>query len=297
MKETIAIFGGTGTLGKYVVRAFLTAGHPVRLLVRNRAKATDLISNQATLIQGDLADHAAIADALTGATWVYCSLSGDEGGRPSAFQAEREGLANILSASNRAGIGRIGYLSGHTLDLTTTRWWVYDMKRAALNQLKQTHIPYLIFKPSSFMESLTEKGTIRGNAIQVIGRGNNPVWFIAANDFAGQVCRAFQKGLTNREYIIQGPETHSFHQAALALQQALPAQKLVIRKTPVFVLTLLGLFVPSLGFLAKLFGDIDRLPEPFAGQLAWDELGKPQTTLARFLDRSTKFRLAPTQDA
>lgn len=283
MKQTIAIFGGTGTLGKYVVRAFLGAGHPVRMLVRNPAKAIELVGHEPVLIEGDLANQSAIDQTLVGADWVYCSLSDDIGARPSAFQAEREGLANILSASKRAGIGRIGYHSGHTLDLTTTNWWVWDMKRAALDQVKQSGIPYLLFKPSSFMESLTEKGTIQGNTIQLIGSGNNPVWFIAATDFAGQVLTAFQRELPNREFVIQGPEAVSYSQAATALQRALPERKLVIRKTPVFVLTLLGLFNPSLGFLAKLFGEIDRLPEPFAGQTAWDELGRPQTTLAAFL--------------
>lgn len=268
---------------KYVVRAFLAAGHPVRLLVRNPAKATDLFGDRAMFIQGDLADQAAIADTVSGATWVYCSLSGDIGQRQSAFQAERDGLAGILNASKQVNIGRIGSLSGHTLDLTTTNWWVYDMKRAALDRIKQTGLPYLIFKPSSFMESLMEKGTIRGNTIQVIGQGENPVWFVAATDFAQQVLRTFQQGLANREYIIQGPETHTFYEAVLALKQAFPAKKLVVRKTLVFILTVLGLFVPPLGFLAKLFGDIDRLPEPFAGQTAWDELGKPRTTLAEFL--------------
>jgi len=63
----IALFGGTGFVGRYLVDAFVAAGmHPV-LLVRPASKHRVPSAENCTIISGDIEDEAAIARALEGA--------------------------------------------------------------------------------------------------------------------------------------------------------------------------------------------------------------------------------------
>jgi len=68
----VLVTGGTGFVGSHSVRALLAAGHQVRLLVRNRAKAT---VQGVELADGDVTDRAAVARAVAGCDAVLHGAS------------------------------------------------------------------------------------------------------------------------------------------------------------------------------------------------------------------------------
>ena len=66
------VTGATGLLGNNLVRALLAEGHTVRALVRSKHKAQRLLADtDAELVQGDMLDVPAFADALTGCEVVF----------------------------------------------------------------------------------------------------------------------------------------------------------------------------------------------------------------------------------
>jgi len=68
----VLVTGGTGFVGSHSVRALLAAGHQVRLLVRNRAKAS---IQGVELSDGDVTDRAAVERAVAGCDAVLHAAS------------------------------------------------------------------------------------------------------------------------------------------------------------------------------------------------------------------------------
>ena len=66
----ILVTGGTGFIGRYVVRLLIRQGQRVRVLCRAPAKARRLFGETATLVEGDLLDPASLERACRGAETV-----------------------------------------------------------------------------------------------------------------------------------------------------------------------------------------------------------------------------------
>jgi len=66
---SVAVFGGTGFVGREIVRALLAKGYAVRVLARERAKARRVLpdDHRLTIIQGSIDDHARVDETLGGA--------------------------------------------------------------------------------------------------------------------------------------------------------------------------------------------------------------------------------------
>ena len=101
MKETIThitVFGGTGMLGRPVVRELVRAGYDVTAMVRNAERAKSKLPDAVRLVEGELSRRKDIRSALENSDAVYLNLST----RPDvkkydSFIAERDGLENVLA--------------------------------------------------------------------------------------------------------------------------------------------------------------------------------------------------------
>ncbi|WP_431026079.1 complex I NDUFA9 subunit family protein [Halomonas sp. H5] len=110
----ILVFGGTGFLGRHLVRELVEAGHGVRLAARHPrrpdwAEPQDPIS----LCAADIRDEAAVAEALAGASAVINAVSGYVERRGASFETIHvEGAARLARLAREAGIPRLVQLSG-----------------------------------------------------------------------------------------------------------------------------------------------------------------------------------------
>ncbi len=104
--DRIFVTGASGRIGLALVRALVAAGHDVVGLARSDDGAAAVQGLGATVVRGDLADSAALAEGLRGARFVYHLAGGVRGkGEQTADLINREGTENLLAALGQVGAG------------------------------------------------------------------------------------------------------------------------------------------------------------------------------------------------
>lgn len=281
----VAVIGATGMLGQPVTHELISADFSVRIIARDVEKARQLFPGTA-IVAGDMRDVQSLVGALRGMDTVYLNLSIKQEETQTDFHTEAEGLVNLLQAARTAGIRRIGYISSIIIryqGMNGFRWWAFDVKQEAVRLIKASGIPYSIFYPSCFMDSLY--GTQRtGRFILLVGRSDVRPWYIAAHDYGKQVVQALRlaQDNQNQEYVIQGPEAVTQHQAAKRFVAAYRKKKLAVFTAPPLLLKLSRLFSPMADYGWHITEALNNYPETFEAGQTWADLGTPDTTLEQF---------------
>jgi len=201
--DSILVVGGTGMLGEQVARQLLHDGFEVRLLARDVERARTLLGPDFDYFAGEVEDRHAIEGALEGCTGVHISLRG--GSDPKELdRVEHRGTARVAELAARQGVSRLTYLSGMLVDehaeIPGDR-----VKFRAEQAIHKSGVPYTIFKPTYFMETLPRH--VQGRLAIVLGRQPHPLHMVAASDFAQMVSRSFRMPeAANRHFFVQGPE-------------------------------------------------------------------------------------------
>ncbi|MSQ03191.1 MAG: NAD(P)-dependent oxidoreductase [Myxococcales bacterium] len=100
MAERSFVTGGTGQIGRPLVRALAAAGHDVTVLVRDPARAQAVLADGARLLTGHLEDAAAIERGVAGADHVWHLAGGLRGvGRIDADRLNRVGTEALAVAA------------------------------------------------------------------------------------------------------------------------------------------------------------------------------------------------------
>lgn len=287
----IAVIGATGMLGLPVALALMEAGFEVTALARDAERARRALPAGIAVKQADIRDEESLRAGLRGQDGLYLSLSVTPDERPGDFHTEAQGLQNILAAARAANIARVAYLSAMVHDTAHSRWWVLGVWKSALARIKSSGVPYTIFYPTNFMETLAERHTA-GRLFVMPGRGNYGHHWIAGRDFGRQVAKAFATPrAANREYYVQGPEPITYEEAALRYAHALNRSPRIIH-VPLWLFRLGGIFSSRLAFTARIMQIVLEYPEVFKARATWDELGKPTTTIEEFAARLDKQQAA-----
>ena len=205
----ITVVGGTGHLGREVVRRLLAEGNTVRVYAKGAASATDLADAGAQLVPGDIRDAAAVARAVEGATVAVCAAQGLAGtGKPSPASVDRDGNRHVVDAAAAAGaavvlVSVVGAGPDHPVEL-------HRMKGAAEAYLRSSGVPWTIVRGTAFVETWSDvlrSSANRAGRVQVFGRGRNPVNFVSVTDMATAVVRAaVDPGLRGQVIEVGGPD-------------------------------------------------------------------------------------------
>jgi len=110
----VLVTGATGKVGGAVARAALAAGCEVRALVRDPARASQLLPAGVELVLGDVSDPSSLADACAGREVVYNAMGVPEQwlADPALFEAVNvAGAANVARAAAAAGVLRLVHTS------------------------------------------------------------------------------------------------------------------------------------------------------------------------------------------
>jgi uncharacterized protein YbjT (DUF2867 family) len=284
MFRKIAVIGATGMLGKPVAQQLIHDGFDLTVLARNTTNAKEAFP-MVNVLEADVLDPISLLKSLEGQEAVYISLSPNRNSRKSDRMPEREGISNIIDAAKHLGIKRIALLSSlvHNYQgMNGFSWWIFEMKQQAVELIKKSGIPYSIFYPSTFMESIP-RDIIRGNKIMLVSGSVAPMWFIGATDYAKQVSKAFSiAGNNNQEYPIQGLEAFDWEQAASIIAKNYK-KPLKLIKAPSGMLKFLGNFVQSMNYAYHICEALNKYPEKFESEKTWKDLGMPSVRLADFI--------------
>ena len=284
--KKITVFGATGMLGQPVVKELVNAGFEITALVRETEKARKVLPESVKPIAGDLKNKSDIENALQDADGVYLNLSVKQRSKENDFQPEREGLENIIAAAKNANIKRISYCSSlvHRYQgMDDFDWWVFNLKKQAVERIKNSGIAYTIFYPSSFMDNFDKGEYVQGNRVMLAGESKYPMWFIAGSDYGKQVARSFQiSEAENKDYDVQGLESFNADEAAKIYVENYRKAKMKISKAPIVLLKILGAFNQKMNYGANIIEALNNYPEKFNAEKTWAELGKPKITLAEY---------------
>ena len=215
----ILVVGSTGVLGRDVVRLLRAEGRPVRAMARLVAKASDLASLGAEVVQGDLVDPASLARACAGATHVVAAAHGMLGsGRNRSEAVDDAGHRALVDAARAAGVTHVVYTSalgaspGHPVDFFRTKY-------AVEQYLKASGLSHTILRPAAFMEThahtFNGKGIVERGKTTILGRGTRPRNFVAVRDVAAMAVRALADPAMRGQTIeIGGPQNFTDNQVA-----------------------------------------------------------------------------------
>src|SRR5256885_16099713 len=100
------VTGATGKVGHATARTLLAEGHDVRALVRDPARAADVVPQGAELVRGDVTDPASVARAAEGPEVVFNAMGRPGQGPPHPGPFPRRKAAGprpVRAAARRAG--------------------------------------------------------------------------------------------------------------------------------------------------------------------------------------------------
>lgn len=150
---TVLVVGATGSVGRLVVAEAMAAGFSTRALVRDEAKARQVLPAGAEIIVGDVTQPATLAAAVDGVDAVVLTLGADGGGAAGAETVSYGGVRNVLAAIGDRTV-RIALMTAIGV---TDRVGAYnrstqshDWKRRSERLLRVSGHPYTIVRPGWF---------------------------------------------------------------------------------------------------------------------------------------------------
>jgi uncharacterized protein YbjT (DUF2867 family) len=240
---SLLIIGGTGTLGRQIVLQALTKGYQVRCLVRNFRKANFLKEWGVELVYGDLTRPETIPPCFKGITAVIDASTSRAEELDSLKKVDWEGKLYLIEAAKIANIKRFIFFSAQNVEQFDSIP-LMNVKNGIEIKLKESKIPYTIFKLTGFYQGLIEQ-----YAIPILE--NLPIWvtnentcisYMDTQDIAKFCLRSLQIPQTkNQTFFLSGLKGWVSSEI-INLCEQLAGQQAKIQKVPVFLLKLVSQF-------------------------------------------------------
>lgn len=289
--ETILVIGGTGTLGEPVARQLRDDGYAVRLLVRDVARAHKQLGADFHYYQGDVDDTGSLEQALDGCNGVHISLKTS---RPKdAERVEHQGTARVAAVAARLGVGRLTFVSGYLVGTGVQATVSDEAKLRAEQAIVASGVPFTIFKPTYFMETLPRH--VQGRVAIVLGRQPHSFHMTAVQDFARMVSRAFRTpAAANRSLYVQGPQAHRIADALrIYCETVLPGTRVISVPLPVMSVIDRLFMHKALENTIELMRVMQQVGEVGDPSEANRLLGAPTTTLRAWCEQQSVLAVDP----
>lgn len=219
--EITTIFGGTGFIGRHIVRRLAKAGHTVKVATRVPERAYFLRPygkvGQIVPVACDYSD-AGIAAAVAGATNVVNCVGILYEKKKSTFQKTHAELpGRIAAASRAAGAKRFVHISALGVDTGTSRY--HKSKLAGEEAVKKEFPAATILRPSivfgaedNFFNKFASLATLMP-ALPLIGGGKTKFQPVFVGDVAEAATTAIAGDTAMaKTYALGGPEVVDFRQ-------------------------------------------------------------------------------------
>lgn len=265
--DVIVVFGGSGFVGRYVVRALAKAGKRVRVAMRRPHLGQDLRVmgdvGQIQLVQANVRNADSVARALEGATGVI-NLVGIlyESGKQTFAATQLEGAQIVAAQAAKAGITRFVHMSALGADPASASKYGRtkgEAETAVLDLVPQATIlrPSIIFgAEDNFFNQFAAMARVTP-ALPLIGGGQTRFQPVYVGDVAEAVVAGLDCG--GGVFELGGPRVYSFKDLLSFILKEIERPRL-FAPLPFFVAQPLGAVMNT---LFKLY--------PFAGPPLTDD--------------------------
>jgi uncharacterized protein YbjT (DUF2867 family) len=218
--RTVTVFGGTGFLGRRVVRHLRTQGFSVRIASRHPDRGHKLFGRddpQLHSIAADIHDERSVADALAGVYGVVNAVSLYVEHEHQTFHLVHvESAQRVATQARRAGVERLAHVSGIGAD--TASQSPYIRKRGEGEMAVRAAFadavlirPAVMFGPNDAFLTTVIKLLRRFPIYPMFGRGLTTLQPAYVEDVAEAIVRALQGTETRAiTYECGGPRVYSY---------------------------------------------------------------------------------------
>ena len=221
-RSVATVFGGSGFIGRYVVKRLAAAGHVVRVAGRDTERVKDLMVTgrvgQVIPLYVSLTNQPTIQRAVEGADLVVNLVGILAERRAGDFQRlQAEGAGRIAAAAASAGVGRMVQISAIGADLTGPS--LYGRTKAGGEQAVHAEMPTAAILRPSLVFGAEDKFFNRFGAMAM----TLPIMPVICGDsrfqpvYVGDVADAIIAALTHedaagRTFELGGPRIYTFRE-------------------------------------------------------------------------------------
>jgi len=191
------VIGGTGTLGRQIVKQALDEGYSVRCLVRDFRRSAFLKDWGAELVYGDLSIPSTLPLALKGIKIVIDSATIRSTSNYTSETIDWKGKLALIEASKLVGIKKFIYFSVLNASKNPSIP-LLDLKVRMENELAKSGLNYTVFQCSGFFQGLISQyalPVLESETIWLPG-DSEPIAYLDTQDAA----KAVVQTLTNSDY-------------------------------------------------------------------------------------------------
>ncbi len=223
----VTVFGGTGFLGRRVVRHLCRHEFSVRIASRHPERSRGLFGSddpQLQSVEADIHDPRAVADALAGAYGVVNAVGlYVERGRETFHSVHVEAAQRIAAQARRAGVERLAHVSGIGADPASASLYIRKRGEGEL-AVRAAFADAILIRPAvmfgpddAFLTTILE--LLRRLPIYpMFGRGLTRLQPAYVEDVAAAIARTLRRAQTHAiTFECGGPRVYSYEQLLRAV--------------------------------------------------------------------------------
>ena len=240
---SLLIIGGTGTLGRQIVLQALTKGYKVRCLVRNFRRASFLKEWGVELVYGDLTRPETLPPCLSGITAIIDASTSRVDELDSLKKVDWDGKLCLIEAAKSANIKHFIFFSTQNIE-QFENIPLMRLKYGIEQKLKESKIPYTIFRLTGFYQGLIEQYAIPilENLPIWVTNENTSISYMDTQDIAKFCLRTLQIPETvNQTFFLSGLKGWASSEI-IGLCEQLAGQTAKVQKVPIIFLKLISNF-------------------------------------------------------
>jgi len=266
----VTVFGGTGFLGRHILKRLNGDGIAVRIAVRHPQRAPDAAASGTgpiASIEADVRDETAVAKAVAGADAVVNAVSAYvERGDVTYKSVHELGASNVAKACKQQGVHRLIHISGIGADAASHSKYIAARGRGDL-AVQQAFPGVVIFRPSvmfgrddAFLNAVAKIVRLTP-IIPLVGGGLTRLQPVHVDDVAEAALHVLQTpDSAGKTYELCGPETHTLRQIVEMVASRLGRRRLYI-SIPLDLADSLARFLERLPVAPLTVAQVDLLRE------------------------------------